>query len=128
MKKSLRKIPPCSSTSAIRQHLGRPELQGVEDSTEKNFPMTVSAVRYSRGLWYFGLHALAEMQQNICLFSTVFLSSLPQRLFSPPSDVLTYIRKVRYLQADIANLFNNPLGTHLSDSVFKVPLQKYFFL
>lgn len=90
--------------------------------------MNVSTVRCSRGLWYFGLHALEEMQQSIFLFSTVFFSSLPQHLFSPPSDVLTYIGKVKYLQADIANPFNNPLGTHLSDSVFKVPLQKYFFL
>lgn len=46
----------------------------------------------------FCVHALEEMQQNICLFSTVSPSSLPQHLFSPSSDVITYIRKVKYLQ------------------------------
>lgn len=44
------------------------------------------------------VYALEETQQNICLFSIVVLSSLPQHLFSPLSDVLTYIRKVKYLQ------------------------------
>lgn len=98
-KELLRKIPPCSPTSAIRKHIGRTtELQGVEDNSERNLLVTVSATRYSRGLQYFGSYALEEMQQNICLFSIVFLSSLPQHLFSSPSDVLTYIRKVKYLQ------------------------------